>query len=315
MKATAAPATDPAALLVLEGVTVQRDRTRLLSEVSLTVSAGDLVCLVGPDGAGKSTLLRVLVGLVKPSEGTVTRRLGKESIGFCGADFDLYPDLTVHENLEFFGRVRGLRKEELARREDALASLVGLTEARDRLAGDLSGGMKKKLALAAALLHRPALLLLDEPTAGVDSVSRRELWNIIADVGARGAAVVYTTTYLEEAERAQRVLFIAGGAIQGEWLDGRLQAASGWSAWLFPGVIDRKEVRRRLKHLREPGRASLRADGLVLLAPDAETAAEDFKRLLGHLPTSVAPVLRRVDLTLEDLFVLAQLEEGDGSTS
>ena len=167
--------------------------------------------VVGGDGAGKSTLLRALVGLVPLHSGTA-RRPPKEEIGYVPATAGLYVDLTVDENLAFSGGAYGLSGAELARRTTDILERIGLSHApAGRLGGQLSGGMQRKLAVGMALLHRPALLALDEPTTGVDPVSRAELWRLISAAAAGGTAVVATTTYVDEAQRASTVMLLEQG--------------------------------------------------------------------------------------------------------
>jgi ABC-2 type transport system ATP-binding protein len=189
---------------------VRYGATVALEEVSLEVPAGTVVAVVGGDGAGKTSLLRALAGTVRPAAGTV-RRPPERRLGYVSAGPGVWADLTVDENLAFAGRAYGLAAGELRRRTGALLERTGLAEARDRLAGRLSGGMRQKLALAMAVAHEPDLLVLDEPTTGVDPVSRAELWRLLAASAAGGAAVVVATTYLDEAERAADVLVLDRG--------------------------------------------------------------------------------------------------------
>jgi ABC-2 type transport system ATP-binding protein len=181
-----------------------------LHDVSLEARRGEVAAVVGGDGAGKSTLLRALAGAVRPSAGTV-RRPGVLQVGYVSAGPGVYRDLTADENLGFSGAAYGLSAREVAERSDQLLRRIGLVEARGRLVGQLSGGMRQKLALAVGLLHRPELLVLDEPTTGVDPVSRADLWRLISGSAASGAAVVFSTTYLDEAERAGEVLALDDG--------------------------------------------------------------------------------------------------------
>ena len=286
--------------LELEAVGVRFGSKWALRNATLTVSPGELLALVGPDGAGKTTLLRLMAGLARPTGGRVGRYLPRDRLGFCGADFDLYGDLTVQENLSFFGSVRGMSRADLAKAAARLLELVGLAEARDRLAAQLSGGMKKKLSLAAALIHDPALLLLDEPTVGVDPGSRRELWDIVAQANAWGAAVVYTTPYLDEAERARRVVVLDDGEVRDTSPMDLMRDAAGWSAWLVPLDGSRREVRLRLAHAALGPRVYLRPEGLAVLARTESEAG----RLAAVVLDGGTPVPDA--LTLEDAFVLAQ---------
>lgn len=186
------------------------------------LEAGRLTGLVGPDGAGKTTLLRILAALMSPSEGTV-RVLGRDVVeeadrihslvGYMPQRFGLYEDLSVIENLRLYSRLRGLRGEELERTFERLLHFTRLEPFTSRLAGRLSGGMKQKLGLACALMARPELLLLDEPSVGVDPVSRRELWRMVQELTDEGMAVVWSTAYLDEAERCDSVFLLDEGRL------------------------------------------------------------------------------------------------------
>lgn len=194
----------------LEDVRVTRGGTLALDGVTVPAVAGRITVVVGGDGAGKSTCLRVLSGHVKPGAGSV-RRPPKERIGYVPATTGIYADLTVGENVDFTADAYRLSGTARADRAALLLQRTGLAGARDRLGGRLSGGMQRKLAVALALLHSPGLLVIDEPTTGVDPVSRTELWRLIAGAAAEGAAVVVSTTYVNEAARAARVVLLDVG--------------------------------------------------------------------------------------------------------
>jgi ABC-type multidrug transport system ATPase subunit len=178
--------------------------------VSLDAEPGAVTAVVGGDGAGKSTLLRALAGLVRPSSGVV-RRPPRTGLGYLSSPVGVYHDLTVDENLAFAAVGYGVRGAVLDERRERLLDDAGLTAARSRLAGRLSGGMRQKLAFAMAMVHTPDLLVLDEPTTGVDPVSRLEFWRLLTAGAGAGAAVVFSTTYLDEAARASRVLVLDDG--------------------------------------------------------------------------------------------------------
>jgi ABC-2 type transport system ATP-binding protein len=186
--------------------------TTAVCGVTLCVEPREVVALVGGDGAGKTSVLRALAGALASAEGGVVRPSETE-IGYVPTGSGIYPDLTAQENLMFSGAAYGLGGRRLADRIDQLLATTNLDEARHRLAGAMSGGMRQKLALAAALVHEPRLLILDEPTTGVDPVSRAELWRAIAHAAAAGAAIVFATTYVEEAERASHVLALHAGRV------------------------------------------------------------------------------------------------------
>jgi ABC-2 type transport system ATP-binding protein len=191
-------------------------------DVSFDVQPGEIFGILGPNGAGKSTTIRMLCGILDPTGGGGTvvgfdlrrepERI-KQHIGYMTQRFSLYEDLTVAENLRFYAGLYGVpRRARRARIEEALAQ-AGLTERRDQIAGTLSGGWKQRVALASATIHEPPLLFLDEPTAGVDPVSRREFWERIYDIAQAGTTAVMTTHYMDEAERCHRLAFIFGGEL------------------------------------------------------------------------------------------------------
>jgi ABC-2 type transport system ATP-binding protein len=190
------------------------------SGVTFDVVRGEMFGLIGPDGAGKTTTLRVVLGLLAPHGGTV-RTCGLEpvresdalsrKIGYLSQRFSLYGDLTVDENVSFFAEIHGVRG--WGPRRDELLDMLRMTPFRERLADRLSGGMKQKLALACTLIHTPELLVLDEPTTGVDPVSRRDFWRILARLQREGLTLLLTTPYLDEAERCQRVALMDQGHI------------------------------------------------------------------------------------------------------
>lgn len=192
------------------GVSVRYGRRLALDGVTLAVPAGEVTGVVGGDGAGKTTLLRVLGGALAPTAGEV-RRPDDRRIGYLSSVGGSYVDLTVAENLAFTATAYGIDAAELRRRSTDLLDRTGLAASRDKLAGNLSGGMLRKLGVIQALLHRPELVVLDEPSTGIDPVSRADLWWLIAGAVAEGCAVVFTTTYLDEAERAARALALDAG--------------------------------------------------------------------------------------------------------
>ena len=190
---------------------VVRFGTKLaLSDVDLNVAPGDITSVVGGDGAGKTTLARTMVGLVRLDSGRV-RRPQIHRIGYQSEASGVWEDLTVFENLDFVGSAHQMSSPDRSRRIDSLLDITTLGPARNRLASSLSGGMQQKLGVAMAMLHEPALLILDEPTTGLDPVSRTELWSLLARAAANGAAILTTTTYLDEAERGSRILALDQG--------------------------------------------------------------------------------------------------------
>ena len=181
-----------------------------LSGIDLEIHPGTIVAVVGGDGAGKTTLVRVLGRLIRPDSGRVSLPAPLD-VGYQSSSSGSWPDLTVTENLRFVADAHRMSSEDARMRLDELLAATGLDSASDRLGSQLSGGMRQKLGVAMALVARPLLLVLDEPTTGVDPVSRSELWRLFSKAAAQGTAVVFTTTYLDEAERAAHILALESG--------------------------------------------------------------------------------------------------------
>ena len=200
------------AVIELDRVEKRYGSTIALRGLSLSVGRGEMFGLIGPDGAGKTTTIRLLCGLIHPEAGTV-RVIGRDpvrdhraitsAVGYLSQRASLYGDLSIDENLAFFAEIHGVRNYRT--RRDRLLEITHLAPFRAYLADKLSGGMKQKLALACTLIHEPQLLILDEPTTGVDPVSRREFWKLLSEFLSRGITIVMATPYLDEAERCSRV--------------------------------------------------------------------------------------------------------------
>ncbi|MEX3504319.1 ABC transporter ATP-binding protein [Corynebacterium sp. LK2510] len=194
----------------------------ILRDLTFRVGSGEMWCLLGPSGSGKSTLIRLLMGLEVPTEGTVEvlgerapyRRV-RSCIGYMPQDSALYNDLTGAENLHFFGRLAGMKRRELVHRADELLDFFDLAGASDRLAGEYSGGMQRRLSLAIALMARPDLLILDEPTVGLDPRQRIRIWQQLSQLSADGVTVLITTHVMDEAERCPNVALLSDGHIIG----------------------------------------------------------------------------------------------------
>ncbi len=193
-----------------------------VDEVSFRLSYGEIFGFLGANGSGKSTTIRMLCGILAPTSGTAVvggfdvntqSESIKESIGYISQRFSLYGDLTVDENLKFYGQIYGLSGRALTERIEEVLPLTGLTPFRQQLAGQLSGGWKQKLGLADAILHKPKILFLDEPTAGIDPLSRRAMWELLYRLADSGVALFVTTHYMEEADRCNQIAFISHGKI------------------------------------------------------------------------------------------------------
>jgi len=212
--------TEPEILLETRDLVRSFGPLNAVDGLNIEVRAGEMVGLVGPDGAGKTTAIRLMVGALQPTRGQV-RIAGyelpaqvekaREELGYLAQRFSLYGDLTVRENLEFYGEVFDIPDAERKQRSDELLRFAGLEEFANRPAAALSGGMQKKLGLATALVHRPKVLLLDEPTGGVDPVARQEFWHLLIGLLRAGSAVLVSTPYMDEAMRFNRVIFMNHG--------------------------------------------------------------------------------------------------------
>jgi ABC-2 type transport system ATP-binding protein len=206
----------------VSGLCKRFDGVEALKGMTLSVPPGEIAGLIGPDGAGKTTAMKIVCGLLKPDAGAVrvagldgaegSERL-KKLVGYMPQRFSLYPDLTVSENLRFYADLFGITGDARADLESELMSFSRLDPFRDRRAGHLSGGMKQKLALSCTLIHRPKVLLLDEPTTGVDVVSRREFWSIMRSLAGDGLALLVSTPYMDEAMLCDRVVLIRRGEV------------------------------------------------------------------------------------------------------
>jgi len=201
-------------IIETDGLTRDFRKTRAVDSLDLSIQPGELFGLVGPDGAGKTTTLRLLAGLLDITSGSATvagydlarqPEAVKRRIGYMAQQFSLYGELSVVENLFFFSELYDVPRSELKQRTERLLAFAGLTDFKDRWAVQLSGGMQKKLALACTLIHEPEILLLDEPTTGVDPVSRREFWDILTDLYLGGTTILVSTPYMDEADRCSRV--------------------------------------------------------------------------------------------------------------
>jgi ABC-2 type transport system ATP-binding protein len=291
------------------GLTKRFGRTAAVDRVDLDVAPGEIFGLVGPNGAGKTTLLQLLAGLLDPTSGRAAV-LGvdivhgtaavQRRIGHVSQTFTLYGTLSVEENLDFFADLYGVPGAARTPRADALLAWSRLAPFRARRAERLSGGMQKKLHLCCALLHEPELLLLDEPTMGVDPVSRRELWEILHDLSERGLTVVVATPYMDEAEQCDRVALMHRGAMLRCDAPDALRAAIPEAAWELRAERP-AEARERLRRTGLPVRVHVMADRLHILGPDGPELATALRDGLAS-PGGWTPALRRVSPTMEDVF-------------
>ncbi len=296
--------------VVLDRVTKRFGTTVAVNDVSLEIHRGEMFGLIGPDGAGKTTTIRLICGLLRADAGRIGV-LGADPIrqhaavtrtaGYFSQRFSLYGDLSIDENIAFFAEIHGLT--DFGARRDRLLDMTQLTPFRHRLADRLSGGMKQKLALACTLVHEPQVIVLDEPTTGVDPVSRREFWKLLSEFLAQGITILMATPYLDEAERCSRVGLLSGGTLL--VVDTPQALRDG-----LPGVII--EVLAQPQHeaidaLRSlPGVADILSFGerVHVRWTDSQpgTAAQQIERRLREQGIDVAG-LREIPASLEDVFI------------
>lgn len=283
---------------------------RALNGLGFSVEEGAMFGLIGPDGAGKSTFMRIAACLLLQDSGRIvirghdTRRESgavKASIGYMPQRFSLYPDLSVRENLVFFADLFGIKKKQRERRIGELMEFSRLGQFLKRRAGDLSGGMKQKLALSCTLIHTPEVLFLDEPTTGVDPVSRREFWGLLADIRREGTAIIVSTPYMDEAEKCDRVGFIMNGRLI---MEGEPSSFPGRFSHEILDVRGANLVRRSREFQFPPVVRDVKTfgDRLHLTVDDAAAAREPVLSFLAAQGIGDATA-ERVPPSMEDVFV------------
>ncbi|HET9425042.1 MAG TPA: ABC transporter ATP-binding protein [Gemmatimonadaceae bacterium] len=280
-----------------------------VDSITFDVDRGELFGLVGPDGAGKTTTLRMLAGVMRPTAGdavvdgvsvATNAEAAKHHLAYMPQRFGLYADLTVLENLMFYADLFQVPKSERAARLERLFTFSNLGPFQARLAGNLSGGMKQKLALSCALIHQPRVLLLDEPTFGVDPISRRDLWLIVHEMVAQGVTVVVSTAYMDEAERFDRLALLHKGRVLAVDTPRALEMAIGGSM-LSVDVDNVRAARDVLARQPFARRVTVFGDRLHVSVADAAAAADvaSVLRQAGHIVGGIQPVAA----SLEDVFI------------
>jgi len=297
-------------VIVAEGLTKSFPGVRAVDALSFDVRAGEIFGLVGPDGAGKTTTLRMLAGIMPPDAGNATvagfdvvrnPEGAKHALSYMPQRFGLYEDLTVDENIRFYADLFGVNKAERRQRSSQLLQAAGMAEFRERLAGKLSGGMKQKLSLVCALIHRPKVILLDEPTTGVDPVSRRDFWRILYELISEGVAILTSTAYLDEAERCHRVALLHQGKLLFCDTPANLKTTMSKGVLSVTGPEPRA-LRSQLEHADGISSLVLTGDGLHLVVDDAPRRVPEFEARLRAARVSF-DAIQLVAPTIEDLFV------------
>jgi len=293
-----------------ENVVKRYGKVDALRGVSFSVGKGEMFGLIGPDGAGKTTSIRAICGLLHVDGGTI-RVLGKDpvkqhrdvtgTVGYLSQRFSLYGDLSIDENIAFFAEIHGVR--DFHARRDRLLEMTQLTKFRGRLADQLSGGMKQKLALACTLVHEPQVIVLDEPTTGVDPVSRREFWKLLSEFLAQGITILMSTPYLDEAERCARIAMLHEGRVLALDQPGRLRA--GLAGTLFEVVVPSpRQALDKLTGARDIASAQVFGDRLHVWIDrpdrrDAEAVLTSAVQSAGLTTSSIRPIVP----SLEDVFI------------
>ncbi len=302
--------------IVVQALTKKFGDFVAVDNVSFSVNAGEVFGWLGPNGAGKTTTIRILLGLLHPTSGS-THVLGLNSatqtkamhavVGYMSQLFTLYNDLTAVENIRFYGKVYGLSSAELRTRQTEILQMAGLEGRKNVLTSNLSGGWKQRLALGCAIVHRPKVVFLDEPTAGVDPISRRDFWTLIYDMAKAGVTVLVTTHYMDEAELCQRIGFISQGRLVAIDTPGRLKQTQMRGDVLEIVTSNPDGAMRTLKAAQERG--ALPLDEVALygaqihaVVPSAQTYRDGIRALLNAEGVDVRSI-EWIAPTLEDVFI------------
>ena len=296
--------------IVAEGLSKSFPGVHAVDALTIDVHPGEIFGLVGPDGAGKTTTLRMLAGIMPPDSGRATvagydvvrdPEGAKHALSYMPQRFGLYEDLTVDENIRFYADLFGVRKADRTTRSTELLEAAGMSEFRTRMAGKLSGGMKQKLGLVCALIHRPKVILLDEPTTGVDPVSRRDFWRILYELVAEGVAILTSTAYLDEAERCHRVALMHQGKLL------FCDTPANLKSQMKKGVLsvtsaEPRPLRTELEHAEGISSLVLTGDGVHIVVDEAAKRIPEFEARLKKASV-VYDAIQQVAPTIEDLFV------------
>jgi len=313
------PVQNPTELpIVVENLSKRFGHFTAVDDISFSVSTGEVFGWLGPNGAGKTTTIRMLLGLMKPTSGrasvlgmnpsTQTKAM-QARVGYMSQQFTLYNDLTARENIRFYGRVYGLSPDELRQRQAEIIHMAGLEGRENVITRDLSGGWKQRLALGCAIVHRPKVVFLDEPTAGVDPISRREFWGLIYAMSKKGITVLVTTHYMDEAELCQRVGFISQGKLVAIDSPARLKETQMRGQVLEINSPTPDQVLRILKDAQAKGRLPLDEVALYgaqvhAVVPDAQGYQTAIRDLLSGEGVLVSTI-EWIAPTLEDVFISA----------
>jgi ABC-2 type transport system ATP-binding protein len=308
----------PSPAIVVEGLTKRFGDFIAVDNVSFSVEAGQVFGWLGPNGAGKTTTIRMLLGLIKPTSGRAAvlgfdpatqTKVMQANVGYMSQQFTLYNELTARENIRFYGKVYGLSSEGLRQRQVEILEMAGLMGRENELTRNLSGGWKQRLALGCAIVHRPQVVFLDEPTAGVDPISRREFWGLIYAMAKKGVTVLVTTHYMDEAELCQQVGFISQGRLVALDSPARLKQTQMRGQVLEINSASPEQVMRVLKEARERGQipfdeVALYGAQVHAVVPDAQEYRPAIAKALAAAGVDVTSI-DWIAPTLEDVFISA----------
>ncbi len=316
METTEQTPLDPGAPIQAEGLTKRFGRFTAVDHVSFQIRSGEIFGWLGPNGAGKTTTIRMLLGLIQPSEGRLSvlgldpitqKKVLQARVGYMSQLFTLYNDLTARENVRFYGRVYGLTRQKLSQRQEEILQMAGLEGMENSLTASLSGGWKQRLALGCAIVHEPQVVFLDEPTAGVDPISRREFWELIYGMAKAGTTVLVTTHYMDEAELCQRVGFINQGRLVAMGTPNELKETRMQGQVLEIATGDPDRALRVLKDRQARGEAPFEEVALYgvqihVVVP----SADEFRLPIRKMLEAEGIPVKRIDWivpTLEDVFI------------
>jgi ABC-2 type transport system ATP-binding protein len=322
------PEPDEAYPVIAEELTKRFGDFTAVDRVSFHIQPGEVFGWLGPNGAGKTTTIRMLLGLIRPSAGKlsvlgfdpVTQTKDMQAhVGYMSQVFTLYNDLTARENIRFYGRVYGLTRKALAQRQEEIIQMAGLEGREDTLTANLSGGWKQRLALGCAIVHNPRVIFLDEPTAGVDAISRREFWGLIYAMANKGTTILVTTHYMDEAELCQRVGFINQGRLVAIGTPDELKQTRMHGQVL---EIDTPEPDRAVRLLKQAqSKSSLPFDEVALygaqihvVVPNANEFLEPVRKMIESEAIVVSNIVWIMP-TLEDVFISTVRVTGEQDNS
>ena len=310
--------------IVVESLTKRFGNFTAVDDVSFRVKRGEVYGWLGPNGAGKTTTIRMLLGLLKVTEGNI-RVLGynpsteakvmQAHVGYMSQLFTLYNDLTARENIRFYGQAYGLSRDELQQRQTEIIEMAGLQGRENELTANLSGGWKQRLALGCAIVHRPQVVFLDEPTAGVDPISRREFWGLIYAMAKKGVTILVTTHYMDEAELCQRVGFLSEGRLVALDTPDQLKQTQMRGHVLEIDCANTEVAMRALQAAKESGRLPLDEVALYgaqihAVVPDAASYKQPLVALLASEGVEVSGI-EWIAPTLEDVFISSVKPRGE----